>query len=91
MSETAPLATVQKLLEECAVGHTIRQTTHALKITYNGKTYPTLSSYKNIELGYIRSMVRALEINKDCANRFIPKLFKIEKPPGNAAGNPATP
>lgn len=79
MSQTAPLSTVQKMLEECAAGHTIRQTTHALKVTYNGKDYPTLPSYKNIELGYIRSMVRALEINQECANRHIPHLFKNPK------------
>lgn len=79
MSETATLATVQKLLEECAAGHSIRQTTHFLKVTYNGKTYPTLPSYKSIELGFIRSMVRDLEIDKECANRHIPKLFKLPK------------
>lgn len=77
MSETAPLATVQKMLDGCAAGHSIRQTTHALKVTYQGKVYPTLPSYENIELGFIRSMVRALEINKECANSYIPKLFKI--------------
>jgi hypothetical protein len=80
MSETALLATVRKMLEGCATGYAIRQTTHALKVTYKGKTYPTLPSYNNIELGFIRSMVRALEISKGCANGYIPKLFKIEKP-----------
>jgi hypothetical protein len=79
MSVTAPLATVQKMLDGCAAGHSIRQTTHALKVTYKGKVYPTLPSYKDIELGYIRSMVRVLEISKECANGYIPKLFKIAK------------
>ncbi|MGD1210936.1 MAG: hypothetical protein ABR973_06215 [Candidatus Acidiferrales bacterium] len=74
-----PLATVHKLLESCAAGHTARNTTHAIKVTYNGKEYPTLPSFNNVEIGYIRSMVRALEISKECANRVIPNLFKIPK------------
>jgi hypothetical protein len=64
----------------CAVGYSTRQTTHAIKVSYKGKEYPTLPSYDNVEIGYIRSMVRVLEISKECANRFIPNLFKIPKP-----------
>jgi hypothetical protein len=79
MSQSVPLATIHKLLEACAAGHTTRQTTHAIKVTYNGKEYPTLPSYNDIELGHVRSMVRVLEINRECANRFIPNLFKIPK------------
>lgn len=80
MSESVPLDTVLKLLEECAVGHSIRPTTHFFIVTFNGKSFPTLPTYKNTELGHIRSMVRALGINKECANQYIPRLFKIPVP-----------
>jgi hypothetical protein len=89
MSETATFSAVQELLNNCAVGHTVKRTTHAVKITYNRKTYPTLPAYKNIELGYIRSMVRALEIDKECANRHVPNLFKIDPPPPKPKEKPA--
>lgn len=84
MSQSVPLAIIYKLLEACAVGHTTRQTTHAIKVSYNGKEYPTLPSYGDIEIGHIRSMVRVLEIDKECANRFIPNLFRIPKPDKDA-------
>ena len=80
MSATASLTDVHKMLENCAPGHTIRNTTHFLKVQYKGKTFPALPSYNNIELGHIRKMVRTLEINKECANKHIPGLFKKEKP-----------
>jgi hypothetical protein len=66
------------MLANCAPDHAIRNTTHFLKVQYNGKTFPSLPSYKDIELGHIRKMVRALGINKECANKYIPGLFKIE-------------
>jgi hypothetical protein len=79
MSGTASIADIEELLKNCAPGFTSRNTTHALQIKYNGKSYPSLPSYKDIELGHIRKMVRTLEINKECANKYIPGLFKLEK------------
>jgi len=78
MSATASLSDVHDLLVNCAPGHSIRNTTHFLKVQYKGKTYPALPSYNDIELGHIRKMVRALEISKECANKYISGLFKIE-------------
>jgi hypothetical protein len=92
MSITVPFSTVKKMLDECAVGYSARNTTHYIKVQYNGKTFPALPSYTNIEIGHIRSMVRALEISKECANSHIPKLFKSEelKPaPGPAKSSPS--
>lgn len=80
MSETASVKDLQEMLKNCAPGFTSRNTTHALQIKYNGKSYPSLPSYQNIELGHIRKMVRTLEINKECANKYIPGQFKVEKP-----------
>jgi len=77
MSETAALSTVLKLLNDCAAGHDIRQTKHFFRVKYNGLVFPTLPSYQDIEIGYIRKMVRTLGISMECANRHIPKLFKI--------------
>lgn len=79
MSASASITDVEKLLEDCAAGFTSRNTTHALQIRYKGKCYPSLPSYKDIELNHIRKMVRTLEISKECANKYIPGLFKIEK------------
>jgi hypothetical protein len=80
MSASASLSDLLALLSNCAPGHTLRNTTHALKVQYNGKSSPALPSYNDIELGHIRKMVRTLEINKECANKYIPGLFKIQKP-----------
>lgn len=91
MSKTAPFSVVEKLLDECAVGYSARNTTHFIKVQYNGKTFPTLPSYKNIELGHIRSMVRTLEISKECANRHIPNLFKPEELKGVASSTKSAP
>jgi hypothetical protein len=85
MSVTAKLGVVQKLLEKCAPGHEIRPTTHFFSVSYKGKLFRTLPTYENIELGHIRKMVRALEIDKNCANSHIPNLFNIKDAPSGQA------
>ncbi len=55
------------MLDGCAAGHSRRRGTHCWLVTYNGKTYRSLPDYANIEIGFVRKMVRFLGINKDCA------------------------
>jgi hypothetical protein len=74
MSASASFGDVCRMLNECAPGHTLRVATHARVVKYNGKTYPSLPKYPNIELGHIRKMVRYLEINRECAEGHIPNL-----------------
>ncbi len=69
------------MLEDCAKGHSIRLANHFRMVTYNYKTFPTLPKQENIEIGHIRQMVRHLEIDKECANKYFSiKLFKVDKP-----------
>jgi hypothetical protein len=91
MSASASFDDVHALLSDCAAGFSIRNTTHFLKVEFNGRTFPDLPSYKKIELGHIRKMVRTLQINKECANKHIPGLFKIEKPAPESPEKPKPP
>jgi hypothetical protein len=72
MSATASRADVERMLKRCAAGYTMRRTTHGYSIKFNGRTYPSMPKFDNIELGHIRKMVRHLQINRDCARQTIP-------------------
>jgi hypothetical protein len=67
MSASATYADVERMLKECAKGHTVRLATHSRVVSYNGKVYRALPKFDKIELGHIRKMVRYLEIDQDCA------------------------
>lgn len=70
MSATARYSDIQRMLENCARGFTVRLATHSRVVTFNGRVYRTLPKFDNVELGHIRKMVRHLEINADCARKF---------------------
>lgn len=94
MSVTASLEDILKLLKACAAGHDIRPTTHYFRVKYKGLVFPDLPTYQNVEIGHIRKMVRALGIDKACANAHIPGLFKIteiEPKPAPAPKQPPPP
>ena len=74
MSATAHYSDVQRMLEECAPGSTIRLATHSRVVTHNGKVYRSLPKFDNLELGHIRKMVRYLEIDRECAKRHVPNI-----------------
>ena len=73
---TVPLRTVKKLLQECAEGSELKRKKHRYWVLYNGKTYRGLplgqhGKKTEIEIGHLRSMVRFLGIDTDCAAKFI--------------------
>lgn len=67
MSASVPQSAVFRMLDECAPGHTKRRATHCWLVGYRGKTYRSLPDYRNIELGFVRKMVRFLGIDRECA------------------------
>lgn len=67
MSASVRQADVFAMLKSCAPGHDARRGTHCWLVTYNGKVYRSLPDYPNVEIGFVRKMVRFLGINKDCA------------------------
>lgn len=69
MSASVSFAAVQRMLAECAPGHTIRLATHSRVVTFNQKVYRTLPKFDKIELGHIRAMVRHLGIDAACAKK----------------------
>ena len=71
MSASAKFSLVKKMLKRCADGYTIRTARHYRIVNYDGQTFRTLPKHDNIELGHIRSMVRHLGINKECASEYI--------------------
>jgi hypothetical protein len=68
MSASKDFIAVQRMLNECAPGHTIRLTDHFRRITYRGLIYPSLPKTKTIEVGHVRKMVRYFKI-QDCASK----------------------
>jgi hypothetical protein len=78
-------ADVRKMLETCAPGARIDEKLHQYWVTYQGKSFRTLprgdhahrghkASGAGIEFGYVRSLVRHLEIDCPCARELFPDL-----------------
>lgn len=70
------------MLEACAPGCDIRETTHHYCIRYGGRTYPAFPKGEHgrgrraeIEIGHIRKMIRHLHIDKDCAKNELPEAY----------------
>ena len=74
MSASADYADISRMLEDCAPGSAVRQTTHSRSIRYNGRVFPSLPKFKTVELGHVRKMVRYLQISHDCVKKHIPNL-----------------
>jgi hypothetical protein len=66
MSASKAFADVQRMLTDCAPGHTLRLTNHFRMVTFMGRVFPTLPKHAQIELGHIRKMVRFFGI-QECA------------------------
>jgi hypothetical protein len=69
MSVTVSISEVGRMLDKCALGHTIRRTTHGKVVAFNDKVYRDLPKFDEIEIGHIRKMVRHLGIDKECARK----------------------
>ena len=76
------LKTIFAMLDDCARGHERRESDHYWRIAWEGKYYATLPTgghgerNPEIQPGHVRKMTRALDIDKDCASRHIPRLFQ---------------
>jgi hypothetical protein len=73
------LKQIKKMLRKCADGYSIETKTHAYWVSWRGRTFRTLprnqhSKKEEVEIGHIRSMVRHLEVDKDCAKQHIRAL-----------------
>lgn len=79
MSASAPYSSVDKMLRNCAPGHTVRQSTHSRVIQYSGKVYRSFpgSKFDDIEYGHIRKLVRFFGIT-ECAAKHLPTVIKAE-------------
>ena len=73
MSASARYADIVRMLEKCAPGHDIRRTTHGRRVHFNGKVFPDLTKFDNIELGHVKKMCRHFGI-LECAKKHIPAL-----------------
>ena len=65
---------VEKMLEDCAPGSTVRVATHVRMLEYNGKVVRRIPKHKEVHVGHIRHAVRHLGIDQECADRHIPAL-----------------
>ena len=72
MSAIARFREVEEMLRNCAKGHDIQLKEHFRQVRYEGRTYPTLPKKNQIEVGHVRRMVRHLNIDRDCAKKFLP-------------------
>jgi hypothetical protein len=61
------------MLDVCAPGWEWHPALHSRRILANGRTYPTLPKYNDIEAGHIRKMARHLGI-LECAKNQIEGL-----------------
>jgi hypothetical protein len=81
-SGTIKLVAVFEMLDTCAPGHVRLRTDHYWRISYEGKTYPTLPrgahgamGNKEIERGHVKRLVRFFGL-MDCARRVLPQLVQ---------------
>lgn len=74
---------VWAMLKECAPNFTATKTTHHYSVRCNQRTYPTLPlgahgarHNPEIKRGHVRQMVRQLQLDPKCVNRFFPGLLQ---------------
>jgi hypothetical protein len=79
-SGTVMLKAVWEMLDGCAPGWERTKTNHHWRVTYNGRTYPTLPlgphgprEHVEIQVLHVRRMARMLEILQ-CAKERLPAL-----------------
>ena len=65
------------MLNECAPGHTFKPMPHKFKITWNGRTFPSLQKGPHgkdnpeIQIGNVKQMIKHLGINMECAKKYL--------------------
>jgi hypothetical protein len=81
MSATVSFGAVTRMLRDCAPGSEYRLATYSYVVKYNGRVFPSLPKHDNLDIGYVRKLVRNLQIGPECANKHFPGLIKIAVPP----------
>lgn len=71
MSRSISIYDIEKMLMKCANGYEMRMATHSRVITYKQRVFRAFPKYDEIEIGYVRKLVRNLEIDKDCAKKYL--------------------
>ncbi len=66
MSASKDFAAVQRMLTDCAPGHTIRLTDYFRRIGFGSIIYPFFPKSKTVEVGHIRKLIRHFGI-QECA------------------------
>jgi hypothetical protein len=79
MSASTPLSKVEKMLQACAPGYTIRLANHSRVIHFGGKVYRTFPKHDPVESGHIRKLIRFLGIDASCASKHLPSVIKEEQ------------
>lgn len=73
------------MLEHCAPGYTHRPTKHGVLVVWNNQAYRLPKgphgSQENVHIGtsQVRTMVRQLQIEPDCAAKHLPSLSECFK------------
>lgn len=74
----ARLRDIRQMLADGAPGHDFAAKPHNFRVTWNGRTFPSLPkgghSEENpeIQLGKVKQMINHLRIDMDCARRHLP-------------------
>jgi hypothetical protein len=88
MSASSAFSKVEKMLQECAPGSTIRLANHSRVIHFGAKVYRTFPKADPVENGHIRKLARFFGIN-ECAAKHFPGIVKAvevtEAPESGAA------
>jgi hypothetical protein len=71
MSASVYYKDVERMLNDCASGSTVRLATHSRVVSFGGKVFRELPKFDEIELGHLRKMIRHLGIDKECAKKHI--------------------
>jgi hypothetical protein len=61
------------MLEICAPGYARKLREHNWLVTWNGRSFPNLPKYPEIQIGHVRKMARSLGI-VECARQQLPQL-----------------
>jgi hypothetical protein len=72
------LADVLAMLEQCAPGYTIKRGEHRDPVTWKGVCFHLphgkSKADRRIETGFVRKLVRTLNIPRDCVRERLPSL-----------------
>lgn len=62
------------MLDQCAPGWTCKETDHFFRLMWKDRTYPSFPKKKDVAVGHVKSMIRHLGIDMDCARKHLDVL-----------------